>query len=293
MAPSKVVITVHVLDNADVLRDFLEWCTSLDVDLILASDFGSTDGSQDILEDFARRKLLKWSLNRERNIEHYDPTAVLARVARDQHGADWVIPCDIDEFLCVEDGPLRAVLDRATADELTVLTIGGGNMTGPRLAPGQSAPRILTLRIVRTAQATADQQLSGEVPFPPIFHEKGVKTAVRAAAFSSYGAGAHTAESAWGRTDARPELRYLHYPLRTFEAYRLKVQHAAEWFVANPQLPAWWGWHWRRLIRVNEAGRLREDWERQFVSPARAAELIADGTCVVDETVANGLARLR
>ena len=289
MPPTKIVVAVNVLDNADILRDYIEWYLSLDVDLILAHDFCSSDGSQDILEWFARKHLVEWSLHPEKSVRNYDPSAQLVRTARDQYNADWVIQCDTDEFLCIEGDSLRTVLDRANNDDLTVIASRCYNMTGPLLEPGESAPKVLTLRIDRGVQETLEHRLSGDLPFPIVFIQTPSKTIVRAAAFTGFGAGSHSATSAGGERGELPQLRFLHYPMRGFDAFQTKVRNAAAWFLENPQLESSpeWGWHWRRWIRLNQEGRLREDYERQFVSPARADELIRDGTCTVDETVAN------
>ena len=289
MARNKIVVAVNVLDNADILREYIEWYLSLDVDLILAHDFCSSDGSQDILERFSQEHPVEWSLHPDKSIRNYDPSARLTRIARDQYGADWVILCDTDEFLCIEGDSLRTVLDRATHDDLTVVASRRFNMTGPLLEPGGSAPKALTLRIDRGVQVTHEHQLSGDLPFPYIFIQMPPKAIVRAAAFTAYAPGSHSATSAWGQRGELPQLRFLHYSMRGFDAFQTKVRNAAAWFMENPQLESWpeWGWHWRRWIRLNQEGRLREDYERQFVSPARAEELIRDGTCTVDETVAN------
>jgi hypothetical protein len=49
-------------------------------------------------------------------------------------------------------------------------------------------------------------------------------------------------------------------------------------------------WHWRRWIHLAKAGLLRDDYDQQFVSDERARELVAQGVCVVDGTVASWLA---
>jgi len=135
----------------------------------------------------------------------------------------------------------------------------------------------------------AEQQLSGDLPIPFIFIRHPSKTIVRAAAFVEYGAGTHTAKSAWGRSGTVRWLHFLHFPIRGFDKLEKKVSNTAAWLADNPHLQPWWGWHWRRWIRLNQEGRLRADYESQFVSPARAEELIRDGTCSVDETVARFL----
>jgi hypothetical protein len=164
-------------------------------------------------------------------------------------------------------------------------------MTGPPPAVGQNPLRTLTLRIDRGLRPTVEEQIAGELPFPFVFFHGPPKSIVRAAAFDGYGPGNHRARSLWGKTAEAPQLRFLHFPFRGFEALKTKVKHAEEWFAANPQLEPKWGWHWRRWVRLERAGELREEYERQFVSPERAAALIADGSCAVDETVAKWLAR--
>ena len=68
------------------------------------------------------------------------------------------------------------------------------------------------------------------------------------------------------------------------------MRNTEKWLADNPHLPPGWGWHWRRWIQLEKDGRLREDYERQFVSPERANELVGDGTCAVDTTIAAWLA---
>jgi hypothetical protein len=75
--------------------------------------------------------------------------------------------------------------------------------------------------------------------------------------------------------------------MRGYDKFETKVRNTANWFEDNKHLEPWWGWHWRRWIRLNQESRLREDYESQFVSPARAEELIRDGICTRDETVSN------
>jgi hypothetical protein len=80
--------------------------------------------------------------------------------------------------------------------------------------------------------------------------------------------------------------RFLHYPLRGYDKFGVKVRNTANWFEDNKHLEPWWGWHWRRWIRLDREGRLREDYGSQFVSPAQAEELVRAGICSVDDTVA-------
>jgi hypothetical protein len=293
MSPNKIVLAVNVLDNADILHEYLEWYLCLGVDLIIVHDWGSSDGSQDILEQFARQKLVKWIPHPEKCVRDNDPSSRLARIALNEHNAEWIISCDTDEFLCIEGDNLRSVLDRAKQNDLTVLNVECFNMTGLPLAAEESFLERLTLRIDRPVIETYDQQVSGVLHVPYIFLRHPPKTIVRAEAFVEYAAGAHSAKNSWGRTGEIPELRFLHYPIRGSDAFQTKVRNITAFLDENEDLPSWWGWHWRRWIRLNREGRLREDYESQFVSRGRAEELIRDATCRVDETLSSWIKNKR
>ena len=291
MRPDKIVVIVNVLDNADILNEYIEWYLSLNVDFILAHDFGSTDGSQDILDSLARKGVLKWSFHPNKSIVGYDPSAQLARTARDQYDADWVILCDTDEFLCVNGGSLRGVLQAATNNEVSVLNVPCFNMTGPAIRPDRHALETLNLRIDRSVKVSHEEILSGELRVPYIFIGHPPKTIVRASRFVEYGPGAHSAETSTGVVQESTDLRFLHYAIRGYPAFQTKVANIATWMAENTHLEPWWGWHWRRWIRLNASGRLREDYDAQFLSRARARAAIRDGTCTRDDTVADWMSQ--
>ena len=286
MPTDKIVLVTSVYDQGDILGDYLHWYLDLGVDFIIAQDLGSTDNSHDVLDRFARSGRVEWFTLPERDMRKYDTGTALAAIARDRHDAEWIIQCDADEFLSPEGRELTAILREAKENDCTVLSARCLNMTGAPLEQEQSAQRSLTLRIDRPAAPTPEQRLSGDLPAPFVLTGHPPKTIVRARALVNYGAGTHTATSGWGRTMAAPDLRFLHFPIRGFDKFERKIQNTAAWLRDNPHLEANWAWHWRRWIRLHQQGRLREEYDSQFVSPARSQELIRDGTCTIDETVA-------
>ena len=193
---------------------------------------------------------------------------------------------DVDEFLCSQANGLRSILKQAVRDDVTALKLPCHNMTGSPTS-GEDPLTLQTPRIDQPVTETYEQQLSGDVPVPYIFVRHPPKTIVRASAFAEYGPGTHYVITGWGKTIELPELRILHYPIRGFDKFQTKVANAAAFFDQNTHLEPWWSWHWRRWIRLNREGRLREEYESQFLSPARAQELVRDGICTVDETIAN------
>ncbi len=293
MSRDKIIVTIAVYDNADILTECIEWYLGLGVDLVLAQDCGSTDGSQDILEGFARTEQVRWFLLPERNMLKYRPGDAVAAMARDQYAADWIVICDPDEFLTLQGDDLRTILRTATRDDVSVISVPRLNMTGPPLEPGDNGLRTLRLRIDRPVVDSEERRISGNLSVPHVFVSLPPRALVRASTFLEYGPGAHDAATAGGRRGSVSGLRFLHYAVRGFDELETKVRHTVEWFADNTHLEPQWGWHWRRWIRLREQGRLRDDYDRQFVSPARAEELVRDGICSIDDTVARWISARR
>jgi hypothetical protein len=291
MRKQRIVLFTAPSDQGDILQDFLDWHLDLGVDLILAMDHGSTDGSVELLEQYSKTHPVVWFPIPERNLDKYSPADELAALARDKYSADWIIHCDVDEFLCTTGADLQTIFTQADREGVTLINVPRRTMTGSPMPPGQRATQALTLRIDGAVEPTYEQTISGKFPVPFVFLEVGGHLAVRASALAQYGHGAHIATTTWGRSETSSQLYILHYAMRRYEELCTKVENTKAWLKANPDLPAGWGWHWRRWIRLQEEGRLREDYDQQFVSPERARELVQEGICVVDDTVARWLER--
>ena len=287
----KIVLFTAPFDQGDILEDFLEWHLDLGVDLILAVDHGSTDGSRELLDRYSKTHPVVWFPLPERDLTKYSPADELAALARDRYHADWIIHCDVDEFLCTRGDDLRTILADAKEKDLTLLTVPRHGVTGAPLQAGRRATQTLNLRIDRPVEPTYDEKISGNLPVPFLFVQIGGHLIVRATALKEYGSGAEIATTAWGKSGTSDRLYILHYAIRGFESFRTKVQNTAACLDDNKHLAPSWGWHWRRWILLQEEGRLREDYDRQFVSPLRAQELVREGVCVVDDTVASWIAK--
>jgi hypothetical protein len=285
MVTDKIVLTSCVLDQGDVLQDFIEWHLCLGVDCLLIEDKGSTDDGCKILDQMARNGPVEWFPKMDAVAgKHAD---ALANLARDKYEADWIIYCDADEFLCPLGASLRDVLFDAKRENITVLNVPRFNMTGPALKAGERATEVLTLRIEKPAQMTEEQASSGNLPVPSVFIAHPPHTIVWSLAFQEYKAGVHGAISLSGETSDEKRLRILHYKMRSYDDFEKKVKNARDFLANNADLPPWWGWHWRRWVRLHDSGQLEVEYFRQFVTPECREELVRDGTCVVDETVAS------
>jgi hypothetical protein len=108
----KLVLTLVVRDEADVLRSNLDFHLHAGVDVVIATDHGSTDGTREILEEYARDgavDLIREEVGAE--FRQREWMTRMARLAATRHAADWVVSSDADEFWWPRAGSLKEVLD--------------------------------------------------------------------------------------------------------------------------------------------------------------------------------------
>jgi hypothetical protein len=93
----KLVQTLVVRDEADIVDAQIAFHLNAGVDFVIATDHDSGDGTTEILESYARQGYLHLIRESGKNRESEWRTR-MARLAATEHGADWVINCDADEF---------------------------------------------------------------------------------------------------------------------------------------------------------------------------------------------------
>ena len=104
-------MTLVVRDEADVLDAQIAFHLALGVDLFLAVDHRSADRTPAILESRASAGRLLLFREPGEELEHAEWMTRLARLAAAEHGADWVICSDADEFWWPREGDLKGLLE--------------------------------------------------------------------------------------------------------------------------------------------------------------------------------------
>jgi hypothetical protein len=106
----KVVLTLVVRDEIDIVDEFLRYHLELGVDLVIAMDHRSTDGTTEVLARYERDGHLHLLYESSETFRQAEWVTRLARLAATDFGADWVVNSDVDEFWWPRDGSLREVL---------------------------------------------------------------------------------------------------------------------------------------------------------------------------------------
>jgi hypothetical protein len=106
----RLVMTLLVRDEADIIDEQISFHLAAGVDFIVATDHGSTDGTTELLERYARENVLHLRRETDREKRQAEWVTRMARSAAVDHGADWVINSDADEFWWPRGGTLKEVL---------------------------------------------------------------------------------------------------------------------------------------------------------------------------------------
>lgn len=267
LASPPVYILTGVLDNADLLEDWLSHHQLLGISGVLAMDYGSTDGSVEILNSPAWSSFVHLLPFRELQ----QIPALLDQERRREPWCDgWGLMVDVDEFLSTSTGDLSdpELIGAMAAAEVVIVPryeftaarsiAGAASSDGPRLED-------LTLRRGPQDMEKVMFDLSSDA-IPAL--------------------SGHSAHACSQAHVAEAHACILHAPVRSFDRFARKVDHAARTLSAHPDLGDDFAWHWRRWVRIRDEGGLRDEYLAQFVDDDELPGLLADGTCVRDERLA-------
>jgi hypothetical protein len=93
----KIAMLLVVRDDADIVGAHLAFHLNTGVDVVVVTDHGSTDGTADLLEPYARDGSVR-VLRRQGDSDDRAWRRDMARLAIDELGADWIIDSQVDEF---------------------------------------------------------------------------------------------------------------------------------------------------------------------------------------------------
>jgi len=273
----RLVMTLLARDEADVIDAQVAFHLHAGVDFVVAVDNASSDGTTDILERYERSGVLR--LIREPADDMRQDTWVtgMARLAATDHGADWVINSDADEFWWPRGGSLKDVL--GTVPDRFGVVRGCWRHFLPRPDDGAFFAERMTVRLA-TPTAPGDKET--------IFHAHQ-KVAHRAHAAVEIERGNHNAEAP-GLEPLRAwhPLEVLHFSFRSVAQLERKAH--GNWLRSPTYQPTA---HRLLLDEAYREGRLREHYDEHAVDDGALARGLEEGTLAVDIRLRDALRGLR
>jgi hypothetical protein len=271
----KLVMTLLVRNEADIVEDHLAFHLAAGVDFVIAADNGSTDGTTEVLEQYVRDGRLH-RISLADPFSQIEVVTHLARIAATRFGADWVINSDADEFWWPRSGMLKEVLTAVPRRFGSVRGMWRNFVARPE-GPPWFAER-MTIR--------SQEPPRGLHPFNPHF-----KTIHRGSPDVEVGGGNHDVVGR-GLNPLRGwyPIDVLHFPIRSLEQFGRKFLRwweitAVDGEASNP--------YYNTVRDAHREGRIAELYEPFLVDDEQLARSLADGTLVEDTRLRDALRLLR
>lgn len=127
----KFVVTLMVRDEVDVIAAMIEHTLDQQPDIMIVTDNGSVDGTTEVLQRYADLSLIELQHDPAHRKQQHSVVTAMARRARSEFAADWVVNADADEFWVPQDKglTLRTALER-TPLSLNAFTVPVTNLIG-------------------------------------------------------------------------------------------------------------------------------------------------------------------
>lgn len=277
-------IITGMYNVVDLATEFCTYHLGLGADRIFIAEYGSTDGTLDLLQPFARGGQVEIVPVPTHHFATFDPSNAILATIREKAAADWVSFLDPDEFLTGPDH-LKEFLTREWSRGVEAIAFPRTNLTGVGPIPsGEHYLAHLTLKIVKPDVRVPSA--SAPLSSPWIFSRVLQKVMVSAQSKLRVTPGDHRVLGTADEPALDSSCEILHLPMRSYEAFQEKIECGIGYFAKNPELGPRTGWHWRRWIELFQSGRLREEYEEQFPDTNTAQALIAEGRIVSERRLA-------
>ena len=266
----KLVQTLVVRDEIDVVESQIAYHLNAGVDCVIATDHESVDGTTDVLERYERDGRLR--LIRESGpVREHEWRTRMARLAAAEHGAEWVINTDADEFWMPRRGMLKDALAAIPAPYGVVWATSRHFV--PR--PDDGAPFFERMTVRFSSPAALNDPLSPYRPHAKAAHRGDPNVIVRH--------GSHRVETSFEPLPHWHPFDVLHFPFRSLEQYARKTARRG-----RPDADSRLGQYVRGL-HAREAGRVHEVYGATVVDDAELERGLASGSLVLDMRLRDAL----
>jgi hypothetical protein len=272
----KLVMTLLVRDNEDILKENLDFHFAQGIDFIIVTDNNSIDNTPEILRNYAAGGRLRVIHEPSDDYSQHRWVTRMARMAASEYEADWVINNDADEFWWPKMGSLKEAFTKLPK-EVNAINVQRLNYPpveekkGNNLSAGAPFWQWMVIRDVASKNSLG-------MPLPP-------KMAHRADPQIEVATGNHSVEFPAGRpvqTNGAEPIVIFHFPLRSYSQFENKIKLGGAAFERNQELPKNVGTTWRELYVEYQKGSLRKRYDKELIHAGEVEHRIFQGELIVD-----------
>jgi hypothetical protein len=271
----KLVMTLVVRNEADILKANLDYHLANGVDFVIVTDHGSDDGTSEILHEYERARVAKVVRDEQERAHHQSRRMTrMAEIARCEHGANWVINNDADEFWWPQVGSLRDVF-AALPERYEQIIVSRRNFR-PLVPTFEGDPKDPFYK--RLIYREADSPSIADLP----------KVAHRPRAGVVVAPGNHSIVSAGlPAVPANGLLEIFHFPMRSYEQFERKVIQIGLGYELLTDRSPGVGYVQLDLLKLHREGRLREYYNALALDPDALLTGLQAGTIVCDRRLSD------
>lgn len=275
----RLVMTVLVKNEIDILEDNIRTHAQLGIDSFLVMDNGSTDGTREMLASLTDEFDLHIIDQPEQNYQQREWMTQLAFTARDTLGADWVVSNDADEFWIPKNGNLKAGLDRSGS----IVTVKRHNMLLDEKSVASGLPYSASTLCVKNPIYYSKQVQIEEDNISIPLAKISPKVLVNPHGLFRIKGGNHRARHVMRLVNQcnSDEVVVYHYPIRSYEQFERNILNRQPLLHKGARM----GDHYRRWVRMLDQGKLEEEFSR-FVMTDKDAEVLTRFGVIERSTVA-------
>jgi glycosyl transferase family 2 len=272
----KVVMTLLARDEADIVDENLKFHLNAGVDFVIAMDNLSHDGTTEILESYAKNGHVRLIRQDGEYLRQAEWITEMGRLAATEHGADWVIHTDADEFWWPRGESLKDVLTSIPARYGVVRALLRHFV--PRPDDGSPFAERMTVRM----------SASSPINDPRSLYRPNLKIVHRADPNVKVSIGAQRLiDSPLVPLRGWYPIEFFHFPVRSLEQCERKYSYQQ---TAPGQTPSPYYDHVRQLIAE---GRVKELYDSLVVDDGALERGLQDGTLVIDTRLRDARHTLR
>lgn len=263
----KLVMTLLVRDEQDIIRANIDYHLAQGVDFIIATDNRSIDTTAEILKEYEAKGCLQYLFEGSDDYNQHAWVTRMARMACTDHGADWVINNDADEFWWPLTGNLKETFERVPPP-IGIVRADRHNF----VVVEESAAPFWSRMVYREKNSLNPLGR----PLPP-------KVAHRGSATVKVGQGNHDVHGIESLDMIDGLIEILHYPIRSYGQIENKIAMGGAAYQRNQELPTSTGETWRKLFaELQRDANLMHYFEDNYYDDKRIVQMLASGEILMD-----------